>query len=420
MKKEESLILDTQESLKKKTTVLRSWISIDTNGESKILEMDKYDIMQRVPIYARDLRILEPLLSYPSAILGRDKAIILNLEHIKAIITTEEVMLQDPLDDNVVPIVKELQRRLPMVNPISQGQGEDEDNLGPQNDTETSAENEFPFELRALEVALEALCSFLDARTTDLEVAAYPALDELTSKISSRNLDRIRKLKSAMTRLTSRVQKVRDELEQLLDDEGDMSELYLSRKLNGVFSSSSLNGVHTWLTASPTLGSNKSRASAGTIHGGSDVEELEMLLESCFIQVEGTLNKLKMLQEYIDDTEDYINIQLDHHRNQLIQLELFLSSATVGISVYSLVIAIFGMNIPYTWTKNYGYLFKWVVILTGIVSAAVFMALIIYARHKAIILNLEHIKAIITTEEVMLQDPLDDNVVPIVQEDCLW
>lgn len=42
---------------------------------------------------------------------------------------------------------------------------------------------EFPFELRALEVALEALCSFLDARTTDLEVAAYPALDELTSRV---------------------------------------------------------------------------------------------------------------------------------------------------------------------------------------------------------------------------------------------
>ena len=41
-----------------------------------------------------------------------------------------------------------------------------------------------PFEFRALEVALEAICSFLDARTTELETAAYPALDELTSKVS--------------------------------------------------------------------------------------------------------------------------------------------------------------------------------------------------------------------------------------------
>jgi len=35
-----------------------------------------------------------------------------------------------------------------------------------------------------LEVTLEAICSFLDARTTELETDAYPALDELTSKVS--------------------------------------------------------------------------------------------------------------------------------------------------------------------------------------------------------------------------------------------
>lgn len=40
-----------------------------------------------------------------------------------------------------------------------------------------------PFEFRALEVALEAICSYLDARTTELETDAYPALDALTSKV---------------------------------------------------------------------------------------------------------------------------------------------------------------------------------------------------------------------------------------------
>lgn len=42
---------------------------------------------------------------------------------------------------------------------------------------------EFPFEFRALEVVLEAICSFLDARTRELETDVYPALDELTSKV---------------------------------------------------------------------------------------------------------------------------------------------------------------------------------------------------------------------------------------------
>lgn len=47
--------------------------------------------MRRCAIPARDLRILDPVLVYPSTILGREKAIVINLEHIKAIITAEEV-----------------------------------------------------------------------------------------------------------------------------------------------------------------------------------------------------------------------------------------------------------------------------------------------------------------------------------------
>ncbi|KAF5784978.1 putative Mg2+ transporter protein, CorA-like/Zinc transport protein ZntB [Helianthus annuus] len=375
-------------SLIKKTAVSRSWVSVDSSGQSTVLDLDKYGIMKRVSIHARDLRLLDPLLSYPSAILGREKAIVLNLEHIKAIITTEEVLLRDPMDDNVIPIVEELQRRLPPVNGNYLGQGDDEEGTGVQTEAQTSESIEFPFEFRALEVALEGICSFLDARTRELETDAYPALDELTSMISSRNLDRVRKLKSAMTRLTNRVLKVRDELEQLLDDDDDMADLYLSRKLSFASSPSNDGGDFTWSPASPTIESKISRASRTTpfsIHGEHDVEELEMLLEAYFMQIEATSNKLTTLREYIDDTEDYINIQLDNHRNQLIQLELFLLSGTVSLSVYSLVAAIFGMNIPYPWNKNHGYMFKWVIMFAAMVSASVFISITTYSRHKGLV-----------------------------------
>lgn len=58
----------------------RSWISIDATGKKTVLDVDKYVIMHRVQIHARDLRILDPNLFYPSAILGRERAIVLNLE----------------------------------------------------------------------------------------------------------------------------------------------------------------------------------------------------------------------------------------------------------------------------------------------------------------------------------------------------
>ncbi|MBA0583425.1 hypothetical protein Gorai_014283 [Gossypium raimondii] len=163
-------------TLKKKTAVTTSWISIDAKGKSVILDVDKYAIMRRVQVHARDLRILDPMLSYPSTILGREKVIVLNLE----------VLLRDPYDDNVIPIVAELKRRLPQDNLTCQDQGgEEEEHPSARNDMDTEEENEFPFEFRALEVALEAICSFLDARTRELEIDAYPALDELTSKVIS-------------------------------------------------------------------------------------------------------------------------------------------------------------------------------------------------------------------------------------------
>ncbi|XVF62980.1 hypothetical protein PTKIN_Ptkin09bG0052200 [Pterospermum kingtungense] len=358
-------------TVKKKAQPCRSWIVLDSRGESTVLDVDKHAIMRRVNIHARDLRILDPLLSYPSTILGRDRAIVLNLEHIKAIITSEEVLLRDPSDENVIPVVQQLQRRLP--GEIVADQAGDN-------------ENDSPFEFRALEVALESICSFLAARTLELEDAAYPALDDLTSQVSSRNLDRVRKLKSGMTRLTARVQKVTDLLEQLLDDDDDMADLYLTRKLSGA-STVSGSGAANWYPASPTIGSKISRASIVTVDHGDEngVEELEMLLEAYFMQIDGTLNKLTTLREYIDDTEDYINIQIDNHRNQLIQLELFLSSGTVCLAIWSLVAGIFGVNIPYTWNTNHGYMFKWVVTASAILCSTLFILTISYARYKGLV-----------------------------------
>lgn len=76
---------------------------------------------------------------------------------------------------------------------------------------------------------------------------------------------------------------VRDELEQLLDDDDDMADLYLSRKLDGTSSPVSGSGTANWFPASPTIGSKISRASRAsvvTVRGDeNDVEELEMLLE---------------------------------------------------------------------------------------------------------------------------------------------
>ena len=52
-----------------------------------------------------------------------------------------KVLLRDPLDDNVVPIVEELQRRLPTVTAICQDQAEDEEHQGARDDVESGEQN---------------------------------------------------------------------------------------------------------------------------------------------------------------------------------------------------------------------------------------------------------------------------------------
>ena len=49
---------------------------------------------------------------------------------------------------------------------------------------------------------------YMEVLTADLEAAAHPALDNLTEKITTKRLDRVRSIKSRMVRLTTRVETV--------------------------------------------------------------------------------------------------------------------------------------------------------------------------------------------------------------------
>jgi magnesium transporter len=141
-------------NLKKRGGGTRSWIRVEAATASvQTLEIDKATMMRRCELPARDLRLLDPLFVYPSTVLGRERAIVVNLEQIRCVITADEVLLLNSLDSYVLQYAAELQRRL-----LQRAEGD-----------------ELPFEFRALELALEAACSFLDAQVI-IEATQFHAL----------------------------------------------------------------------------------------------------------------------------------------------------------------------------------------------------------------------------------------------------
>lgn len=276
-----------------------------------------------------------------------------------------------------------------------------------------------PFEFIALEACLEAACSCLDNEARTLEQEAHPALDKLTSKISTLNLERVRQIKSRLVAITGRVQKVRDELEHLLDDDEDMAEMYLTDKLmqqhldgSSVSSLNDRDGIDDsvlrsdadaksyeaddspdHLLATPnTLNGDSHRTNTTSSHSSSskhlDVEELEMLLEAYFVQIDGTLNNLSTLREYVDDTEDYINIMLDDKQNHLLQMGVMLTTATLVVSAFVVVAGLFGMNIKielFDETKSGMPEFLWTIGGGATGSIFLYIIAIAWCKHKRLL-----------------------------------
>lgn len=58
--------------------------------------------------------------------------------------------------------------------------------------------------------------------------------------------------------------------------------------------------------------------------------QVEQVLETYFMNLDNTYNKLQTLSEYIDDTEDYVRFEIDTQRNRFIEVGPPPSSAASG------------------------------------------------------------------------------------------
>ena len=120
------------------------WAVVSSAGAWWVEAIGKHQLMRRTGLPARDLRALDPALSYPSSLMGRDRAVVVNLERVRAVITASEVLVPGPRAPAAAPLVGDLHARLSTASP-RRGDGK-----------------ALPFEFRALEVCLEFACKSLE------------------------------------------------------------------------------------------------------------------------------------------------------------------------------------------------------------------------------------------------------------------
>ena len=271
----------------------RSWLEITPEGTStSLVLLTKLKTIQHFQLPLRDLRIVDPMLatSYPSALLAREKSIIVNMEFVKMVIGLDRCFVTNLEDPNAANFVEYLQGRL----------------KGLRDSSEKDKELFLPFELRVLESALDYVSKHLEQQVTDVEAATHPALDALTQKISTSNLERVRRIKNRMVRLNLRIETLKEVLEKTLDDDADMKDFNLSaleeerldevnrelqRMSSTPFDMPMVTTSSSFGKAGVNAGYSSSSSSDTSLDSDEDVEVVEQLLESYFMRLDNTWNR---------------------------------------------------------------------------------------------------------------------------------
>lgn len=257
-------------------------------------------VVDRNVLQLRDIRQVDPAFVAKAALWVRRDALVVSLEGVRAIILHDRLFLFDTEGASMGPAFNVIVERL---GSIGGGLGLEETFL--------------PFEFRALEGILIYACVALETEFVAIEPALTRSLETLAVALTVERLEELRGLEQRLNSFYGRARKVQHVLQDVLDEDEDMANMYLSEARK-----------HPDLRRNPL-----------------DHEEAEQLLETYMQMVDDLTNRAALLNQAIDDTENIIEIHLDIKQNKLLLTSLMLSMASTVLGFGSLVTAVFGMNL---------------------------------------------------------------------------
>ncbi|KAI0341343.1 Mg2+ transporter protein cora-like protein [Trametopsis cervina] len=274
---------------------------LDANGNVKTIsgQFKRSDLCSEHRLNPRDLRKIDSRIpNLVPTILVRKEAILVNILHIRALVKADTVVLFDTFGSADSRLHSVFLYHL-------------EHNLR----VKTAGQ---PYEFRALESILLSVLSALEAEMVFIRNLIGGLLAELEDDIDRDRFKRLLHYSRRLAGFQNRAKLVEEALEEVLEQDEDLSAMYLTDK------------------------------KSGAPRAANDHEELEVLLESFAKQVEEIVNEAENTQSNVQSTQEIVELILDSNRNALLALDLkanHVSILTMGLGVGTLVAGLFGMNL---------------------------------------------------------------------------
>ncbi|KAJ3045197.1 magnesium ion transporter [Rhizophlyctis rosea] len=265
-----------------------------TRGALKVQEGEwsKAEICAIHELQPRDLRRMDSSFAEKlPAILVRQKAFLVNLLEIKALIRADmaifvEVRNESNYSDEFIAFVQEK---------IREGDGY--------------------FEFKVLEAILYDVIVTLETEQAQLIPPIQSLLKNLDERISEESLKDLLEARRAVSTFGQKVDAIRTSIAAMLENDEDLAGLYLTEK------------------------------AAGRPRKIEDHMEAELLFEHYMNLADDISNNVAQISSDIASTQAILNIILDSQRNRLIIYELKATLATAGLTAGAMIASLFGMNL---------------------------------------------------------------------------
>lgn len=298
---------------------------VDEKGEAILTDgaFKKSELIAKYGLMPRDLRKIDS--SNLPHILVRPSAILLNLLHLRVLIKHDRVLLFDVYGSSSSSAQSEFMYEL-------QGKLRQKPTPGTSGDQ--------PYEFRALEVVLMSVTSELWKDFGTVQNPVMHLLSDLEEDVDREKLRILLVLSKKVSTFEQKARLVRDAIDELLDADDDLSEMYLTEKTRDI---SREDDDHT---------------------------EIEMLLESYHKICDEVVQEAGNLVSGIRNTEEIIRAILDANRNSLMLLDLKFSVGTLGLAMGTFLAGLYGMNLEnFIEDTNWGF--------ASVTAASAFFSLLV-------------------------------------------